>query len=261
MPGHHNPVFPHSDHIELHWLNIQHFRGYDVCMCNLYEPCGHEKVSMKFAVSAPIGPYAATIAPFKSGPFVTSGPVALIGQWGMIPMRSPTHRPTLPNGRPMSTNNARRERLASAPTYRDSWRTGRRCLIPAESFDEPYWGTGSNIWWRFWRSDGEPWALAGIWSEWTDPETGEVVPNYSMITQNCDAHPLLRLMHKPDPKLAADKQDKRAVVPIEREHWGQWLNGTVAQAEALIQLPDARLFRHGPADPSRQVQLPLSAGT
>lgn len=39
--------------------------------------------------------------------------------------------------------------------------------------DEPYWGTGKNIWWRFWREDGEPWALAGLWSEWTDPETGE----------------------------------------------------------------------------------------
>ena len=224
-------------------------------MCNLYAPCGHEKVSMKFAVGAPLGPYATTIAPLKPGPFVTNGPVALVGQWGMIPARSPTRKPLLSNGRPMSTNNARRERLASAPTYRDAWLTGRRCLIPAESFDEPYWGTGANIWWRFWRADGEPWALAGIWSEWTDPQTGELVPNYSMLTQNCDAHPLLRLMHKPDPKLAADQQDKRAIVSIERCDWDQWLNGSLAQAERLIQLPDADLFKHGPADPSKQLTL------
>ena len=121
---------------------------------------------------------------------------------------------------------------------------------------EPYWGIGANIWWRFWRADGEPWALAGIWSEWTDPETGEVVPNYSMITQNCDANPLLNLMHKPDPKFAPDKQDKRAVVPLEREDWDQWLGGSVAQAEELIREPDANLFRHGPADPTKAVRLP-----
>ena len=225
-------------------------------MCNLYAPCGHEKISMKFAVGAPVGAYAATIAPLKPGPFVTAGPVALVGQWGMIPARSPTRKPLLANGRPMSTNNARRERLASALTYRDAWSKGRRCIIPAESFDEPYWGTGENVWWRFWRADGEPWALAGIWSEWTDPETGEVVPNYSMITQNCDANPLLSLMHKPDAKLAPDKQDKRAVVPLERGDWDQWLGGSVAQAEELIQVPDVNLFRHGPADTTKVVSLP-----
>lgn len=149
--------------------------------------------------------------------------------------------------------------MASAPTYRDAWTQGRRCLIPAESFDEPYWGTGTNIWWRFWRADGEPWALAGIWSQWTDPDTGELVPNYCMITQNCDNHLLLKLMHKPDPTLAADQQDKRAVVPLEREQWDAWLNGSVAQVEQLIQLPDLAVFRHGAADPAKRVELPLQA--
>ena len=226
-------------------------------MCNLYAPCSPEKISLKFAVGAPVGNYAATIAPLKPGPFVTAGPVAIVGQWGIIPAKSPTRKPVLPNGRPMSTNNARRERLGSAPTYRDAWARGQRCLIPVDSFDEPYWGTGANVWWRFWRTDGEPWALAGIWSEWMDPETGELVPNFSMITQNCDGHPLLSLMHKPDPKLPADKQDKRSVVPIEPRNWDAWLNGTVAQASAQIQLPEAGIFRHGPADPAKLVQLQM----
>lgn len=163
--------------------------------------------------------------------------------------------PVMANGQRLSTNNARRERLAIAPTYRDAWRRGQRCIIPAESFDEPYWGTGKNIWWRFWRADNEPWALAGIWSEWTDPQTGEVLPSYSMITQNCDGHPLLGLMHKPDPKLPADKQDKRAVVSLERENWDQWLNGSLEDAAELIQVPPVELFRHGAADPAKQVAL------
>lgn len=61
-------------------------------------------------------------------------------------------------------------------------------------------------------------------------------------------------MHKPtlDPltKQPLEEQDKRAVVPIEREHWDAWLHGTVEQARALIQLPELELFAHGPEDPS-----------
>lgn len=76
-----------------------------------------------------------------------------------------------------------------------------------------------------------------------------------MLTQNCDAHPLLNVFHKPDPALPADKQDKRSVVPIEREHWDQWLNGSIEDASALIQLPAPELFRHGAADPVKHVDL------
>jgi putative SOS response-associated peptidase YedK len=226
-------------------------------MCNLYEPEHPDRISMRYTVAAPVGHYERTVAPLKPGPIVVPGR-ALVAQWGLIPPPSSTRRPALPDGRPLSTNNARRERLASAPTYRKAWTSGHRCIIPAVSWDEPYWGTGKNIWWRFWRQDGEPWALAGIWSEWTDPETGEVVPSYSMITQNCDSHPLLRLMHKPDPKLATHAQDKRAVVPLEPGDWDQWLNGSVGQADALIQLPALELIRHSAADPAKQVELPIS---
>ena len=211
---------------------------------------------MRFAVGAPVGAYGATVAPLKPGPIVMPGR-ALVAQWGLIPPGSKTTVPMLPNGQRMSTNNARRERLVTAPTYRDAWRKGQRCIIPADSYDEPYWGTGKNVWWRFWRADGEPWALAGIWSEWTDPATGEVVPSYSMITQNCDGHPLLGLMHKPDPNLPVEQQDKRAGVPLAPGDWDQWLNGSPEQADALIQVPPVELFRHGAAEPGKQVQFPL----
>jgi len=217
-------------------------------MCNLYAPSGPDKISMKFAVGAPLGAYAATIAPLKPGPIVVPGR-ALVAQWGLIPPFSRSRVPMLPDGRRMSTNNARRERMATAPTFRDAWRRGQRCIIPAESYDEPNWTSGKNVWWRFRRTDGEPWALAGLWSEWLDPETGELVPSYTMITQNCDDHPLLGLMHKPDPKLPPDRQDKRAVVPLEPAQWDAWLGGSPQQAQELIQVPPPELFRAGPAEP------------
>jgi putative SOS response-associated peptidase YedK len=146
------------------------------------------------------------IGPLQQGPFIVPGR-AIVGQWGLIPYGSKTREPTRGDGKPLSTNNCRRETVATAWSFRGPWARGQRCLIPALDYDEPYWGTGKNIWWRFARADGQPWALAGIWSEWTDPDTGEVVPSYTMLTQNCDEHPLLRAFHKPDPALPPDKQD------------------------------------------------------
>lgn len=81
--------------------------------------------------------------------------------------------------------------------------------------------------------------------EWKDFTTGEIVPNFTMITQNRDTHPLLKLMHKPDPKLPGDQQDKRAVVSIEPADWETWLTRSVEDAQALIRVPRMEVIPHG----------------
>ena len=177
------------------------------------------------------------VRPLSIAPFLRprSGGIELVlGQWGLIPPWSGSRIARTPTGARMSTNNARLERVATAPTYRDAWRKGQRCIIPASSYDEPNWTSGRNVW-KFARADGAPWALAGIWSEWLDHETGEVVPSYTMLTQNCDGHPLLAQMHKPDPALPPDKQDKRCPCPLEPDQWDAYL-GLAAQLRP--QTPD-----------------------
>jgi putative SOS response-associated peptidase YedK len=174
----------------------------------------------------------------------------------MIPPNSKTHIPTGKDGKRLSTVNARREGMDKSWTYGGPWRKGQRCIIPAQLYVEPYWGTGKHIPWQFERADGEPWGLAGLWSEWTDPATGEVVLSYTMITQNCDDVPVLSLMHRPDPKRAPDMQDKRTVVPLEKGDWDAWLRGTIEQAEALIRLPKVELFTHRPVGRRVVVALP-----
>ena len=66
--------------------------------------------------------------------------------------------------------------------------------------------------------------------------------SYSMLTQNCDAHPLLKRFHKPEPDLLSDKQDKRTVVPLEVDEVETWLTGTIEEASALIRLRPAELY-------------------
>ena len=100
-----------------------------------------------------------------------------------------------------------------------------------------------------------PWLLAGLWSEWTDHATGAVVPNFTMLTMNCDAHPLLKNFHKPERDnqrnvLPPDKQGKRKVMRIECADWRLWLDGRADDALSLIHLPAPSLFAHGAVDPS-----------
>jgi len=67
-----------------------------------------------------------------------------------------------------------------------------------------------------------------------------------MLTLNADEPPLMSRMHKPDPKLGPDEQDKRSVVPVELEDVDAWLHGTQEQAQALVRLALAEAFDAGP---------------
>ena len=165
----------------------------------------------------------------------------MVGQWALVPWFAKTAK------LPYLTVNARFEELAGKASYKLPWARGQRCIIPAAAFFEPCWESGRHVPWVFRRADGQPWGLAGIWNTWTDQETGEVVESYSMLTLNADAHPLMRRMHKPDPKLGPGQQDKRSVVPIEPADVDQWLFGTQAEASALVRLAPVETFDAGPA--------------
>jgi len=187
------------------------------------------------------------VFPRAQGPFIRRAKDAsgyqrelVSGQWGLIPWFAKSAKLTF------STNNARSEELASKATFKDPWKRGQRCIIPATSFDEPNWESGKNQWWQFRRADGEPWGLAGLWNTWTDKETGEVHESYTMLTLNADEHPLMSRMHKPDPKVPPDQQDKRSVIPIGKGDIDLWLAGTVDEAKQLLKLAAVEDFEAGP---------------
>ena len=211
-------------------------------MCNRYVSPAAGDIERYWNLRPGHGWRMAEVYPRAPGPFIRSatgggeGRELVVGQWGLIPWFAKTAKLTY------STNNARHEGIANKPSYKQSWRAGRRCIIPALSFDEPNWETGKNVWWRFHRADGAPWGLAGLWNAWTDKATGEVIESYTMLTINADTHPLMSRMHKPDPRLAPDQQDKRSVVPIEPDNADIWLNGTVENADGLVQLAPAERF-------------------
>ena len=101
--------------------------------------------------------------------------------------------------------------MAGKPSYRDAWRLGRRCIIPADAFFEPDWRSGKAVPTRICRVDGKPMGLAGIWTGWRAPD-GQIVRSYSMLTINADDHPLMNQFHKP-------QDEKRMVVILPEDRY------------------------------------------
>lgn len=223
-------------------------------MCNRYVSADQAAIERFWHIGGRNPPrwWAPEVYPRAQGPFIRAandGPELAVGQWGLIPFFAKAAN------LPYSTNNARSEELAAKPTFRDPWKRGQRCIIPAVSFDEPCWETGKNVWWRFRRADGALWGLAGLWNTWLDKATGELVESYTMLTLNADAHPLMRRMHKPEPNLPLDAQDKRSVIPIDAGDVEQWLRGAVDEAQSLLRLAPVETFDAGPVSAASQPSL------
>ncbi|MDD2546928.1 MAG: SOS response-associated peptidase [Burkholderiaceae bacterium] len=118
------------------------------------------------------------------------------------------------------TYNARTETVAEKPSFRDAWRLGRRCIIPAEALYEPDWRSGRAVATRIVRSDGQPMAVAGLWTGWRAP-SGEIVRSFSMLTVSAEGHAFMRQFHRP-------AEEKRMVVILPDHSHPAWLQAATA---------------------------------
>ncbi len=77
--------------------------------------------------------------------------------------------------------NARAETVAEKPSYRAAFRH-RRCIVLADGFYE--WRRQNDAKTPYFISlaGGEPFALAGLWENWTDKQTGESLQTTTLIT-------------------------------------------------------------------------------
>jgi putative SOS response-associated peptidase YedK len=78
------------------------------------------------------------------------------------------------------TLNARSESVTTTPAFRDSILT-KRCLIPADGFYE--WRKMGSVKqpYCFEVGEGEVFALAGLWDQWTSPD-GEIIESCTILT-------------------------------------------------------------------------------
>jgi len=107
-------------------------------------------------------------------------------RWGLVPFWAKD--PSIGN----RMINARAETVAEKPSYRNAYKH-RRCLVLADGFYE--WQRQGETKTPFFISleSGQPFALAGLWENWTDRETGESLQTTTLITT--DANEFMAQLH------------------------------------------------------------------
>jgi putative SOS response-associated peptidase YedK len=139
-------------------------------------------------------------------------------RWGLIPYWA--------YGVPLkaSTINARVERLDSAPSYREPWSRGQRCILVMGGFYEPHVNAdGSRDPFFVRLADREVFGVAGLW-ERSQRQDGSYVFSCTLIT--VPANRLLAEVHN-------EKQRMPAIL-AESDH-DRWLFGAAQEARVTLQ--------------------------
>ena len=108
---------------------------------------------------------------------------------------------------PATTFNARSEGIEKAGMWKRAFAT-HRCLVPADSFYE--WRKlrpKNNPKFEITLKDGEPFAFAGLWGAWKNPETGDWLQSYTILTT--DANELMETIHTRMPVILHPKDFRR----------------------------------------------------
>ncbi len=120
------------------------------------------------------------------------------------------------------TLNARSDTMYEKPSYRSASKYGRRCLIPAEGIFE--WQAVNKKKYPYFihMKDNSPFFMGGIWEEWTERNTGELMKTFSLVTT--DANPLMAKIHN-------DGQRMPVIIPEELTL--DWLNQNLTKEDVL----------------------------
>jgi putative SOS response-associated peptidase YedK len=133
-------------------------------------------------------------------------------RWGLIPHWAPDAKIA------SRTFNARAESVATMPAFRESFQR-RRCLVPVDGFYEWRRIGKARQPYRVFRADGRPLALAGLWSGWRNPDTGEIRRTFTIVTTTPNA-------------VVAELHDRMPVL-VPDEAWARWLDPRPAEPGEL----------------------------
>ena len=121
--------------------------------------------------------------------------------------------------------------ILQKPMFRQSIRT-RRCLVVADAFIEgPQREKLAKPYVVYARDGQRPFALAGIWDEWTDTGSGEIIRSFAIITTTaCDA--MNAIGHHRSPVMLDPEDERKWIDPVT----------PLAEATALLRpIPDGKL--------------------
>ena len=116
----------------------------------------------------------------------------VVSQWGLVPFWAKDKKDIW-----NKTLNARGEAIFEKNSFKTSAKN-KRCLIYIDGFYEHHHHGKETVPYYISRKDLQPIALAGLWNEWTDPETGEIRNTFSIVTT--EGNPMMAEIHN-NPKM------------------------------------------------------------
>ncbi len=147
-------------------------------------------------------------------------------RWGLIP-------PFLKGESPKySTINARMETMESSPAYREPWKNGQRCIVPADGFYEWHQPVGRPKQpWFVGLADKEMLPFAALWDR-SKRGDGVVIESFAIVTM-----PANDFMAK------IDNEEKRMPAILRMDDVETWLTGTPERARAVLTQYPGELLR------------------
>lgn len=109
-------------------------------------------------------------------------------RWGLVPFWAKD--PSIGN----RMINARAETVAEKPSYRNAYKH-RRCIVLADGFYEWQKQGTTKVPYLISLASGGPFALAGLWENWTDKDSGESLQTTTLVTTDANAF-MARLHHR-----------------------------------------------------------------
>ncbi|HMW39683.1 MAG TPA: SOS response-associated peptidase [Saprospiraceae bacterium] len=112
------------------------------------------------------------------------------------------------------TLNAKIETLNDKPSFRDA--AHQHCLIPSNGFYEWQWLDPKGVHKKKFLvkvKGQEVFAFAGIWSRWVNPQSGEMIFTYALLTT--EANELMSIIHN---------SKKRMPVIVRPDEYNKWLD-------------------------------------
>ena len=132
--------------------------------------------------------------------------------------------------------NARAETLTEKSSFRNLLKT-KRCLVPADGFFEWQANPQGKVPYRILLKDEDTFSFAGLWDEWLDKSTGELLHTYTIITT--EANDLVKPIHDRMPVILSPEAEEL------------WLDANESQEELLSLLHpfDADKMKAYPVSP------------
>lgn len=142
--------------------------------------------------------------------------------WGLIPfwVRNEEDAKSIRT----KTFNARAESIADKASYKNSFKS-KRCLVLADGFYEWHTMGKEKIPYFINLKDDNPFALAGLYDNWLNRETGEYINTFTVITTR--ANPMLERIHN---------LKKRMPVILPPDIEKQWLDINLPPADLKAML-------------------------